>query len=78
MGPAVSNSSIIALIAACSGAFGLAAWVGLIALPAWHSYGRVWERVAAVVLSLYSVAAFVVVGFAGGALVIWFWDRITL
>ena len=37
-----------------------------------------WERVAAVFLSLYAVAAFMLVGVAGGALVVWFWDRITL
>ena len=74
----MSNESIIVLIAACSGAFGVAAWVGLIALPAWQSYSHVWERIAAVFLSLYSVAAFILVGVGGGALVVWFWDRITL
>lgn len=74
----MSNESIIVLVAACSGAFGLAAWIGLIAAPAWQSYSRVWERVAAVFLSLYAVVSFMLVGVAGGALVIWFWDRITL
>ena len=33
-------------------------------------------RVAALFLSLYVGAAFVGVGIAGGAAVIWFWDRI--
>ena len=74
----MSNESIIVLVAACSGAFAVAAWIGLIAAPAWQSYSSAWERVAAVFLSLYSVAAFVLLGVAGGALVIWFWDRITL
>lgn len=74
----MSNESIIVLVAACSAVFGLAAWVGLIAVPAWQSYSRVWERCAAVFLSLYAVAAFVLVGVGVGALVIWFWDRITL
>ncbi len=74
----MSNESTIVLVAACSGAFGLAAWIGLIAVPAWQSYSRVWERVTAVFLSLYAVAAFMLVGVAGGALVVWFWDRITL
>ncbi len=57
---------------------GLAAWIGLIAVPAWQSYSRVWERVAAVFMSVYAVAAFMLVGVAAGALVVWFWDRITL
>ena len=74
----MSNESIIVLVAACSGAFGLAAWVGLIAVPVWQSYSRAWERVAAVFLSLYSVAAFMLIGVGAGALVVWFWDRLTL
>ena len=31
---------------------------------------------AAAVLSLYVLAAFVGLGAAGGALIVWFWDRI--
>lgn len=69
----MSNESIIVLIAACSGVFGLAAWIGLLAIPAWQSYSRVWERLAAVVLSLYAVAAFAMLGVAVGALVVWLW-----
>lgn len=69
----MSNESIIVLVAACSAVFGLAAWVGLLAVPAWQSYSRVWERIAAVVLSLYTVAAFAMVGVALGALVVWLW-----
>ena len=34
----MSNESIILLVAACSGVFALAAWVGLLAIPAWQSY----------------------------------------
>ena len=69
----MSNESIILLVAACSGVFGFAAWVGLLAIPAWQSYSRVWERVGAVFLSLYAVAAFVGAGVALGALVVWLW-----
>jgi hypothetical protein len=69
----MSNESIIILVAACSGVFGLAAWIGLLAIPAWQSYSRVWERVGAVFLSLYVVAAFVGVGVAAGALVVYLW-----
>lgn len=69
----MSNESIIVLVAACSGVFGLAAWVGLLAVPAWQSYSRVWERLAAVVLSLYTVVAFAMLGVAVGALIVWLW-----
>ena len=69
----MSNESIIILVAACSGVFGFAAWVGLLAIPAWQSYSRVWERVGAVFLSLYAVAAFIGIGVAAGALVVYVW-----
>lgn len=74
----MNNESLIVLIAACSAVFALAAWIGLIAVPAWNSYSSAWERLAAIFLSLYSVAAFMVVGVAIGAAVVWFWDRTTL
>jgi hypothetical protein len=73
----MSNESIIYLVAACSGVFGLAAYVGLVVVPAWGAYSRVWERLAALVLTVYVLASFLLVGVAGGAAVIWFWDRFT-
>ena len=72
----MSNETIIVLVAACSGVFSLAAWFGLLVVPAWQSYGRAWERVAAVFLSLYTLAGFLVLGAGLGALVVWFWDRL--
>jgi hypothetical protein len=74
---AMSNESIIYLVAACSGVFGLAAYVGLIVVPAWGAYSRVWQRLAATFLTLYVLAGFLILGVAGGAAIIWFWDRIT-
>jgi membrane protein DedA with SNARE-associated domain len=73
----MSNEQIIYLVAACSGVVGLAAYIGLIVVPAWTAYSRVWERLAATFLTLYVLAGFLIVGVAGGAAVIWFWDRIT-
>jgi hypothetical protein len=74
----VSNQSITYLVAACCGAFVFAAYVGFILVPAWTAYSRVWERLAATVLSLYVLAAFVGLGAAGGAAIVWFWDRINV
>jgi hypothetical protein len=72
----VSNQSITYLVAAFSVVFGLAAYVAFILIPAWTAYSRIWERVAAAALSLYVLAAFVGLGVAGGAAIVWFWDRI--
>ena len=43
----MSNQSITYLVAACCGVFGIAAYAGLILIPAWSAYTRLWERIAA-------------------------------
>jgi hypothetical protein len=73
----MSNESIIYLVAVSSAVFGLAAYVAFILVPAWTSYSRVWERLAASFLTLYVVAGFALVGVAAGAAIIWFWDSLS-
>lgn len=73
----MSSQSITYLVAACCAVFGLAAYAGFILIPAWNSYTRAWERLAAAFLSLYVLAAFVALGVVGGVAIVWFWDRIT-
>lgn len=72
----MSNEAITYMVAACSGVFGLAAYVAFILVPAWNSYSRMWERFAAAFLTLYVLGALVVLGALGGVTVTWFWDRI--
>ena len=48
----------------------LIAFVVFIAAPAWASYGRLWERIAAGFLSIYIGAALLGVGIAAGVGVI--------
>ena len=72
----MSNTSITYLVGACAGVFSLAAFAAWVLVPAWTAYSRAWERAAAVFLSLYVFAAFVGIGIAGGAAVIWFWDSL--
>jgi hypothetical protein len=59
------------LLIVCAGVFGLAAFVGLILAPAWTAHGRLWERLAATLLSLYVLAALVALGAGGALLAIW-------
>lgn len=73
----MSNQSVTYVVAACCGVFALAAYAGLILVPAWTAYSRLWERLAATFLSLYALVAFLAVGVGGGLAVVWFWDRIT-
>jgi len=54
----------------------VAAWTALIAVPAWRSYWRLRERVLALVMSVYVLAAFVLAGALAGGVVLWYYDRL--
>jgi exosortase/archaeosortase len=69
----MSDTDVTYLVAACAGVFSLALYVGLILAPAWSAYSRVWERVAASILSLYVLTVLVGIGVAGGLAVVYFW-----
>lgn len=72
----MSNETVTYLVGACLAVFGLAIFGALVIVPAVASYRRVLERVAAVVLSLYVLAALVGVGIVLGGLVVVEWPRI--
>jgi hypothetical protein len=69
----MSRTAINDLVALCAGVFGLALYGGLILAPAWTAYSRLWERVAASILSLYVLAVFVGIGVAGALAVVYYW-----
>jgi len=64
------------VVAAGCGFVVLVAFVWLVLVPAWTSYSRAWERVAATFLSFYVLLALVGGGVLGGLAIAWFWDRI--
>jgi hypothetical protein len=72
----MTNETIIYVVAGSSGFLAVVAYVAFILVPAWSAYSRVWERLAASFLTLYVLAGFVILGAAGGAAVVWFWDRL--
>jgi hypothetical protein len=74
----MTATSLTLLVAACAGVFSLAAWTGWILIPAWQSYSRWWERVAATVLSLYVLFAMALVGAGIGVAVFFFSDELGL
>jgi len=67
------NPTEIVLILA--GAIALAGYVGFILLPAWTSYGRMWERFAASFLTLYMLDALLGLGAAIGFGLVYFYDN---
>jgi len=58
------------LLFGVAGLICLAAFVSLILVPAVSSYGRLWEKAAAGVLSLFVLAALVVVGVVIGLAIV--------
>jgi hypothetical protein len=72
----MSNDSITYLVGGTLGVFGLAAFCTLVLVPAVTAYRRPLQRVAAVILSLYVLAALVGIGVVVGALIVVEWPRL--
>jgi hypothetical protein len=72
----MSNQQITYLVAAGCGALGLIAYLLLVIVPAVTAYRRVHERLLAVMLSAYVLAALVGVGVLLGAVVVVEWPRV--
>lgn len=60
-----------------AGLVSLAAFVTLILVPALSSYGKLWEKATAGVLSLFVLAALMVIGVVAGLAVVYYYDEIT-
>jgi hypothetical protein len=62
------------LVIALAGALVLACYVALILVPATRCYGRVWEKLAAGVLTLYVLGTLLGIGAAIGLAIVWTYD----
>jgi hypothetical protein len=60
-----------------AGLVSVAAFVALILAPALGSYGRAWEKLVAGMLSLFVLAALVLVGLVIGVVIFLNWDQIS-
>ena len=63
------------IVIALASALTLACYVALILIPATRCYGRVWEKLAAGVLTLYVLATLMGIGAAIGFAIVWSYDR---
>lgn len=72
----MSNQTWTYVAIGSAAAISLIAWVALVLVPAWTSYSRIWERLAATVLSLYVLAAFALVGLLLGGGFLWYFDEL--
>lgn len=69
----MSRSTINELVLGAAGILGVCLYLAYILIPAWTSYSRVWERVAATVLSLYVVGVLVGIGAGAALAAVYFW-----
>ena len=58
-----------------AGAVVLVGYSVFIVAPAWASYGRVWERLAASFLTLFMLVTLLAVGTGIGFAIVWFYDQ---
>lgn len=65
------------LIFGAAGLISLVAFGALILAPALGAYGRPWEKVAAGFLSLFVLAALVLIGLAAGGVIVYYWNDIS-
>ena len=64
------------LLFGAAGLVSLVAFVGLILVPAVSSYGRIWEKAAAGVVSVFVLAALVLTGVVIGLAVVYYYNDI--
>jgi len=69
----LTNPVTISLV--LTGVVAVTGYAMFIVAPAWGSYGRVWERLAASFLTLFILAAMIGVGTALGGAIVWFYDQ---
>jgi hypothetical protein len=65
------------LLFGAAGLVTLAVFIGLIFVPAISSYGRIWEKAAAGILSLIVLCALVLTGVVAGLLFVYYYDAIS-
>jgi len=65
------------LLFGVAGLIALAAFVGLILVPALGAYGRIWEKAVAGLLSVIVLAALILVGVVIGLAIVYYYPQIT-
>ena len=71
-----NDDQITYAVAGATALISLVAWILLIVVPAWSSYWRLRERILAVVMSVYVLAAFVGMGACAAAVFLYYYDRL--
>ena len=71
----LSQLSVTEIALGVGGLIAFIAYVALIVIPAWTSYGRWWERIGAAFMTLFILATLLGIGVGIGAAVVWTYDQ---
>lgn len=71
----LSELSTTEIALGAGGIVALVAYLLLIVIPAWTSYGRWWERIGASLLTLFILVTLLGVGVGIGAAIVWSYDQ---
>ncbi len=74
---ALSSISTQYLIVGIAAALVLIAFAVLVLAPALSSFGRLWEKIIATILSVYVLAVLILMGVGMGLVMVYYWDSIT-
>jgi hypothetical protein len=72
----LSQLTVTEISVAAGGLVVLVAYAVLIVVPAWGSYGRWWERIAASFMTVFILLTLVGIGAGIGAVIIYSWGRV--
>jgi hypothetical protein len=70
----ISLSTTELVLALSAGVVG-AGYISFIVVPAWESYGRLWEKLAASFLTLFILAGLLGLGAGIGLAIVWSYDQ---
>jgi hypothetical protein len=75
--PVIAKIGTEYILFGAAGLISLIAFTVLILAPAVGSFGRTWEKVTAVLVSLFVLIALLAIGVAIGIAIVYYWDDIT-
>ncbi len=74
--PVIAKIGTEYILFGAAGLISLIAFSVLILVPAVGSFGRTWEKVTAVLVSLFVLIALLAIGIAIGIAIVYYWDDI--
>jgi hypothetical protein len=75
--PVVAKIGTEYILFGAAGLISLLAFGMLILAPAVGSFGRTWEKVTAILVSIFVLVALLAIGVAVGVAIVYYWDDIT-